>query len=108
MEMDEPLLTDQYWRCFKLSDSSGELAIARVRLPDHTESNVAVNEESKLYSVEYEVAMLHFHRDQNIKFSVPIPEVYAFERPSSDKAAAVGGYDGKTLENTAEDLVHFR
>jgi hypothetical protein len=111
MTMSEPFSAGQYWCCFELVGASGKLAIARVRLPRHPDSNAAANEESELYSIECEVATMGFLQDHPPKLSVPIPEIYAYERPGSEKATAVGatymlieGFYGNTLEDTGYDL----
>lgn len=110
MTMSEPFSAGQYWCCFELVGSSGKLVIARVRLPRHPDNAGAVNEESELYSIECEVATMRFLQDQTPKFSVPIPEIYAYERPGSEKVTAAGamymlieGFYGNTLDATLDE-----
>jgi len=113
--MSESFAAGQYWCCFELVGAwSGKLAIARVRLPRHPDGTDAVTEESELYSIECEVATMRFLNDRTPKLSVPVPNLYAYERPGSERATAVGamymvieGFYGNTLEDVYFNICHL-
>ncbi|KAL7816781.1 hypothetical protein V8C44DRAFT_263466 [Trichoderma aethiopicum] len=95
-----------YWCCFELtttsSSSDDSFLIARIRLPQHPENKHSDDEEE--YLMQCEVATMAF-LVETIK-SIPMPKLYAYEPPSSTRAADVGaaymliqGFYGNTLQD---------
>jgi hypothetical protein len=104
LTMSEAFSAGQFWCCFELVAADGRLIIARVRLPRHPDSAKEINDDSELYSIRCEVATMEFLHE-NIT-NVPLPKLYAFEGPDSQRAAEVGaiymlieGFYGNSLQD---------
>lgn len=66
------------------------LVIAWVWLPWHPNTLPAVCEEDKFYAIVCEVATMRFVGQKKLP-SIVVPEVYVYEGPGSQRAAAAGG-----------------
>jgi len=107
--MSEPFSAGQYWCCFEFILDDHSLVIARVRLPQHPDSNENTTEDSELYAIQCEVATMEFL--QNNATTVPAPKLYTYEPPGSQQAFAVGacymlieGFYGNTLQDVEFDI----
>lgn len=108
-KMSEPFSAGQYWCCFEFILDDHSLVIARVRLPQHPDSNENTTEDSELYAIQCEVATMEFL--QNNATTVPAPKLYTYEPPGSRQALAVGacymlieGFYGNTLQDVEFDI----
>jgi len=109
--ISDPFSAGEVWCCFELVAASGRLIIARVRIPTHQRRNLAIDEQAEFYSIECEVATMKFLQDNNGKFSLPFPKLYAYENPKSKRTAEVGvpymlveGFYGNTLQDMEVDV----
>jgi hypothetical protein len=107
--MSKPFSAGQYWICFEMLAEDGSLIIARVRLPRHPNTLVAVTEEDEQYAIECEIATMEFVR-RNAP-AIRVPKVYAYENPGSEFATRAGasymlleGFYGNTLQDIQFDM----
>lgn len=108
--LSEPFSAGQYWICFEMvAPESGQLIIARVRLPRHPDIPEELDEQSELYSITCEVQTMRYIKDHLT--DILVPEVYAYAEPSSTYARNAGaaymlieGFYGNTLQDVAFDL----
>lgn len=108
--LSEPFSAGQYWICFEMvAPESGQLIIARVRLPRHPDIPEELDEQSELRSIRCEVETMRFVRDHLT--DILVPKVYAYAEPSSTYARNAGaaymlieGFYGNTLQDVASDL----
>lgn len=110
LSMSDNFSAGQRWICFEMVTEDGGLVIARVRLPRHPNTLPTVCEEDEFYAIACEVATMRFVGPKKLP-SVVVPEVYAYEGPGSQRAAAAGGiymllegFYGNTLQDVAFNL----
>ncbi|KAJ5093960.1 hypothetical protein N7456_009821 [Penicillium angulare] len=113
LSMSENFSAGQYWACFEMVAEDGSLVIARVRLPRHPNTPASVGEEEENYAIMCEITTMNFVRQKNFP-SVVVPNVYAYERSGSQRAAAAGaaymmleGFYGNTLQDVAFDICNL-
>jgi hypothetical protein len=82
--MSEPFSVGQYWCCLKVMAEDGTLFIARLRLPDHPDASSGLD---STYRIECEVATMRYVHEV---VQIPVPKIYAYQRPNSDWAQRVG------------------
>lgn len=108
--LSEPFSAGQYWICFEMvAPESGQLVIARVRLPRHPDIPEELNEQSELHSIMCEFQTMRYIKDHLT--NIVVPKVYAYAEPSSIYARNAGaaymlieGFYGNTLQDLAFDL----
>ncbi|RKK87875.1 hypothetical protein BFJ68_g16998 [Fusarium oxysporum] len=108
LTMSEPFSAGQYWICFEMVAEDDSIIIARVRLPPHPDALSTVNEDEE-YSIACEISAMSFVREKLP--NVPLPRVFAYERPGSQLATSAGatymlieGFRGNTLSAMAPDF----
>lgn len=111
LSMSENFSAGHYWVCFEMVAEDSSLVIARVRLPRHPDVLPTVSEEDESYAISCEVSTMQFVAQKNLP-SVVVPQVYAYEGPGSQRAAAAGatymlleGFYGNTLDDMELDIV---
>ncbi|KAB8346368.1 hypothetical protein FH972_023410 [Carpinus fangiana] len=104
--VSEPFSAGQYWCCFELVADDGDLYIARARLPPHPSQKVPAD--VARHRAENEIATMRLVRQRT---SIPIPEVYAYEREGTMLAEAAGasymllqGFYGNSILEKTYDL----
>ncbi|KIH87103.1 hypothetical protein SPBR_04974 [Sporothrix brasiliensis 5110] len=108
--LSKPFSAGQYWICFELVAKDKRLVIARVRLPRHPDTPLALSDEDEQYAIGCEVATMNYVRKHLP--DVKIPTVYAYEPAGSQLASALGapymlieGFYGNTLQDVEFDIL---
>ncbi|KJR90002.1 uncharacterized protein SPSK_06279 [Sporothrix schenckii 1099-18] len=110
--LSKPFSAGQYWICFELVAEDKRLVIARVRLPRHPDTPLALSDEDEQYAIGCEVATMS-HVRKHLP-DVKIPTVYAYEPAGSHSASALGapymlieGFYGNTLQDVEFDMCNL-
>lgn len=88
--ISEAFYAGQFWCFFELVAADGRLIIALLRHPRHPNSAYRANDYSELYSMQCEVAIMEVLHE-NVT-GVPLPRLYFFRDPESQRALEVGAY----------------